>query len=80
MLYFVKIYDYDFLHHTCIGVLWSKIKILLIGVMVSGAWTEPKESTAGIGDSVSDLCCVYQVWMGLNDCPSGSNIATPMCP
>lgn len=48
--------------------------------MVSGAWTEPKESTAGIGDSVSDLCSVYQVWMGLNDCPSGSNIATPMCP
>lgn len=48
--------------------------------MVSGAWTKPKESAAGIGDPVSDLCCVYQVWMGLNDCPSGSNIATPMCP
>lgn len=48
--------------------------------MVSGAWIKPKESAAGIGDPVSDLCCVYQVWMGLNDCPSGSNIATPMCP
>lgn len=80
MLYFVKsiTQDYAFWHHT--GVLHSKSNILLIGVMVSGAWTEPKESTAGIGDSVSDLCCVYQVWMGLNDCLSGSNIATPMCP
>lgn len=48
--------------------------------MVSGARTEPKESTAGIGDSVSDLYSVYQVGMGLNDCPCGSNIATPMCP
>lgn len=59
MFYFVKIYDYDFLYYICIGVLWSKINILLIGVMVFGVWIELKEFIVGIGDLVFDFCCVY---------------------